>query len=274
MRERSGIAVCDKNPDINLVFIDGIRKGCKNIFRLDGVWMNTDVKFRHQNAKILRTIRQCDGVVYQNRFCRNAAEKFLGHFNGVEILNGAPLGRIYKPFNHQKPYIVAAARWRPHKRLSEVIAGFINSDLRDKYDLVVLGEPDSKKIKHNNVVYLGKQDNDKVMSVISSSEFAVHLAWIDWCPNFVVESLSLRKNILHTACGGTKYVVQGCGIEIDEPEWNFKPTRLYKPPKLDSNLLVNAYNAMLNLPAPNPVHIDIRSVAQQYIDYCEKILND
>lgn len=272
LREK-GIIVTNRKPDVNLVFVDGVRAGCKNVLRIDGVLMNTDIKYAKKNNKLKRTMRECDGVVYQNYFCKAAADVFLGKFNKCAvILNGAPLGYSYPEYKRSKPYIVSAARWRPHKRFKQTVTGFLDSGLHKSHDLLIVGELDCKPILHDSVIYLGKKSNETVMSIIGSCEFSVHLAWIDWCPNFVVESLSLKKNVLHSSCGGTKHIVQSSGIAVADVEWDFRPVRLYDPPPLPSDILASAYNEMLNLPVPDVKHIDIRVIADQYIDFFKKVL--
>ena len=84
--KKQGIRVTDKKPHVNLVFLKGVRNKCKNIFRLDGVLMNTRVNYRKKNKKLIKTIAACDAVIYQNKFCKQAGVACLGKFRKHALL--------------------------------------------------------------------------------------------------------------------------------------------------------------------------------------------
>ncbi len=270
---RQGIKVTNKRPDVNLVFLKGLNKKCKNIFRLDGVWMNTRVNLK-KNNKIKTRMRACDGIIYQNEFCRQAGEKFIGRFdNHSVIMNGCKLPENIEPFKTDRPYILTFARWRPHKRLKETVMGFLRSGMQSDFDLIVLGKNPDYVVKDSSVKYMGFQSK-KLWSIICGCTFAVHLAYIDWCPNSVVESLIAGKNVLHSITGGTKDVVRNNGIAVKDKPWNFKPIDLYSPPPLNKEELSKAYKSMLALKSPSCDYLKIEHSTKQYINYCHRILND
>ena len=271
--KRQGVRVTDKRPDVNLVFLKGARKGCKNIFRLDGVWMNTRGNL-NKNKSLRKNMRLCDGVVYQNEFCRKAGEKFLGESKSYSvILNGSKVPDDVEPFKQVRPYLLSFARWRPHKRLKATIKGFLDSGLQSKYDLIILGKDPDYIVNHSAIKYLGFKSKD-LWSIILGCEFVIHLAYIDWCPNSVVESIVAGKNVLHSSTGGTKDVVQENGIVVVDKPWNFKPVDLYSPPDLDKIELSKAYNDMLELGYPQSDYLSIENSAKKYIEYCHKVLSE
>lgn len=270
---KKGIRITNKKPHINLVFIKGVRSHCKNIFRLDGVWMNNQMNYKKKNKKLLREIRACDGLIYQNEFCKQASDHFLGKFPEHTIIsNGAPINLGGKDiYRHPKPYLLTFCRWRPHKRLRQTVKGFLDSGLTKKYDLLVLGEnPDYFK-KHPSVIYKGKISK-YLPAIIRGCEYVVHLAYIDWCPNSVVEALVCGKNVLHANAGGTKHLVQSNGVRIADLDWDFSPIELYKPPPLKKGELKRGFHQMLELSKPQVEHLNIDTVADQYIGYCRKVL--
>ncbi len=175
-------------------------------------------------------------------------------------------------FSHDRPYLLTFARWRPHKRLKSTIRGFLNSGLQKYYDLIVLGEKPDYVIKNSSVKYMGFQSK-RLWSIIKGCEFTIHLAYIDWCPNSVVESIIAYKNVLHSSTGGTKYVVRNNGIAVKDIPWKFKPIDLYSPPDLDIDELSQAYRSMLDLKRPFNDYLKIEHIAKEYITYCQKILN-
>lgn len=270
---RQGVNVTDRKPDVNLVFLKGTRKGCKNIFRLDGVWMNTRVNVKKKNKNLVSAMNGCDGIVYQNNFCKKAGDKFLGKFkNHAVICNGSKLPERLPGFSHPRLYILTFCRWRPHKRLKATVRGFLRSGLSKDYDLIVAGKDPDYVIRNPTVVYKGHLGKN-LWSLIHSSTFVVHLAYVDWCPNSVVESIVAGKNVLHSSTGGTKEVVEKNGIAVTDKPWKFKTIDLYSPPSLDSEEVARAYRDMLLLPKPNADYLSIENAANNYIQYCKEIIN-
>lgn len=274
---KKGIKVVDRNPDVNLVFLKGVKKRCKNIFRLDGILMNTRINYKKKNGILHKEMKRCDGVIYQNEFCKMAADRFLGKWRRPHavIPNGAHPKSFSKGIVRDKPYVLASCRWRPHKRLRATVEGFLASGLCSDFDLVVCGDPDYK-FRHSSVVYTGKKSTKKVERIISSCAFAVHLAFNDWCPNSVVEALVAGKHVLHTDSGGTKYLVRDNGIMIRDGKWDFTAIDLYSPPGLDPEELSEGYQKMITLSRENYVRKDLHigNVADQYIDFCKSVLNN
>lgn len=278
--QKKGVTVTDKKPDINLIIVKGARDGCKNVLRLDGVWMNkTDDNLKNKNKKIRNLINSCEGVIYQNEFCKEASDKLIRASNKKYAIigNGISEDELFcaDKYKHPRMFFLAMCKWRPHKRLKDTVNGFINSKVCGKYDLIVLGTPDYK-VKHPNVIYLGDIPNSKLLSILMSDwcSGTVHLAYIDWCPNSVVESIVAKKNVLHTSSGGTKLIVKDNGIRIKDKEWDFSITNLYKPPPLDAQEVSESYNKMVELPAiGNRVDLHIDTIADKYIEFFKRVLS-
>lgn len=270
---RKGIKVTNKKPDINIVFLKGKNNKCKNIFRLDGVWMNSSIEYGSKNRKLRNHIKSCDGVVYQSEFCKAAADKFLGSFNNYSvIMNGSRCPPDIIGLKRDRPYVLAFCRWRPHKRLKDTVVGFLNSGLKSKFDLLIAGDGADYVVKDKSVKYIGKVSGNNLWSLISGCEFVSHLAYIDWCPNSVVEALVCHKNVLHTSTGGTAEVVKNNGICVHDKAWDFSPVRLYDPPELSIDELSTGFSTMVSLPPPRVEYLDIDVSAEQYITYFESIL--
>lgn len=253
-----------------------------NILRLDGVWINSQQDCKPLNSKIINSVSKANGIVYQNEFCKEAAERVLkiNHPNSVCILNGADPEEFTKAANgpgmieSHRPYFMAMCKWRPHKRLSDIVAGFLAANLYG-VDLLVFGEDDGKIIS-DNIKYLGWYPKDYLNKHLVSPQCigTVHLAWLDWCPNSVVESLVAGKQVIHTSSGGTPLVVKGRGYSVKDAEWNFKPLALYDPPPLDISSLAKAYQDSYNNPIKdfNISDLDIINVARQYSEFFNKIM--
>ena len=60
----------------------------------------------------------------------------------------------------------------------------------------------------------------------------VHLAWIDWCPNSVVESIMAGKQVIHTNSGGTQEIVNGRGYQVKDKIWIGEKASPKSPPEI------------------------------------------
>jgi len=269
---RKNVKITNKNPQVNLVFVKGIKRGCKNILRLDGAWMNNKMNYKGKNKKITATMKQCDGVIYQSKYSKQVCEKFIGkHKRQIIINNGCNPSAFRDPYKHSKPYILACSRWRPHKRLSVIIEGFLLSGLSQNYDLIICGEVDHKK-KHPSIIYMGRLSTKQIYKITSGCSFVVHLAYLDCCPNSVVESLVSGKSILFARSGGTPEIVKESGWGVDEKQYNFKAIDLYSPPPLSMESIVAGYQHL----AKNKIEVKrpdlyINTIADQYIKYIRRI---
>lgn len=270
--KKIGIKVVKNNPDVNLVFVKGFRKGCKNVLRLDGVWMNKKFNCKSKNSQIKTHIRKADGVIYQNIFCKNACDKLCIKSNFYAcISNGIDPSSFLNPEKRSKPFFFAACRWRPHKRLKETILGFLDSGLKNEFDLVVAGKTDCT-IKDRHVIYLGKISSDRVQNLVASCSGYIHLAYIDWCPNSVVEALVANKPVLHTSSGGTPYLVKKNGVCIKDDEWNFDVIDHYNPPSLSIDEVASGYKKLLSVSPFNRDDLHISFIAKKYIDFIKEII--
>ena len=85
---------------------------------------------------------------------------------------------------------------------------------------------------NERVVFLGELDYMSLLSLYKRSSTFIHLAYLDHCPNVVVDAQAADCKIICSSTGGTKEIVSN-GIIIHEKEWDFKPTKLYSPPAID-----------------------------------------
>lgn len=276
---KKGVKITDKKPDINVVIVKGSKHGCKNVLRLDGIWMNSEDKdLKNKNNKIGNLIKSCDGVIYQNEFCKEASDKIVGVTNkNYDIIgNGIdPKEIIVKStFENKKPFFLGMCKWRPHKRYKDIAEGFLASGLKKDFDLVIFGQPD-KIVKDDSIKHYGDCPNHVLLGALSRCSGTAHLAYVDWCPNSVVESIMAKKPVLHTSSGGTKLIVQKDGYCIPEKEeWNFRITKLYKPPPLNIEEVGLGFKKLIEIPPikeRKDLHID--TIADQYINFFNKVLS-
>lgn len=258
-----------KSADFHL-FVNSINPKAKyNIYRIDGVWLNLKNKDSTENTRIIHNIKKSRAVIFQNEFCRDAVINFLQttpkRYN--IILNGAdPKEFENLPKLNEPPYFLALCKWRPHKRLNTIIESFIESKINT--NLIIIGEPE-KTIKHPKIKYYGWKDKTETNILIKNCIATIHLAWLDWCPNSVIESIVARKPVIYTNSGGTKHIVKNRGYEVPDIDWNFNTVDLYNPPLLNTEHIIKCYHeALENKRQINNISdLNIKHIAKLYFDY-------
>ena len=110
----------------------------------------------------------------------------------------------------------------------------------EKTCLVVLGSNPDFVVGRPDIIYTGNIKHDLCLQAYAMSDAMIHLAWLDHCPNVVVEALSQKCPVICTDSGGTKEIVASGGFILPEPEqYNFELTDYDSPYSLDLSLLQN-----------------------------------
>lgn len=289
--ERMGHSVVSSHEDSHNVSLHMVKIGPgkgKRVMRLDGVWHNSDMGYKSRNKKIKKNLHRCDGVVYQSKFSKSLCDKYLGKFkNGpVGIIpNGSDLSfyKQCKPADTGFKYnFLSASRWRPHKRLRDIIESFLLADIPDSALFIAgnlkdcgVSKPDRKKyLKRKNIIHLGQVDQNILGSYLKSCAGFIHLCWFDNCPNAVVESVCAGVPVVCNNVGGTHEIVRpsnGIVCEIDSP-YNLKPVKLYSPPKVDRRKIAEGIRGCINRREICNDHVNINTVAKKYWKFFEKVI--
>lgn len=271
------------NPDIHMYTRKWNPKATHNVYRIDGICVNAALgelsskgkTCRQANTEIRDKLVCASGVVFQNEFCKEAVDRIIGSKRyrvNACILNGAdPAEFDVEPKKHDRPYFMALCKWRPHKRLSSVVEGFLRADLGD-VDLFVYGDTE-ERVDHPRVVYQGWHPKPEINAAIKGSVSTVHLSWLDWCPNAIVESIVAGKQVIYTTSGGSPLVAKGRGHAVQDAEWDFVVHDLYQSPPLDLDKVAEAYRKALNNPISgfDASDLHISAVTDQYIDLFERV---
>jgi len=243
-------------PDVVLSFIESTRRYPKNIpviQRLDGIYFNMTQDFNNLNKNIRRTYEQSDGVIFQSEFNKNLTFKYFGEHENYNIIhNGADVDSISesKPLDKTKFNKVwcCASSWRPHKRLDDNIRYFLEHSNIDDFMVVAGSVPTKNQVNHDRVKYAGNVSPSDLLRLYKTSDYFIHLAWLDHCPNVVVDARASGCKIICSSTGGTKEIAGPDAIVIEEEEWNFSPVELYNPPKMDfSKKISNSYESAFDM---------------------------
>lgn len=259
----------------------------RHVLRLDGVHHNIDTDYKKVNQSIIvKGVSKADAIVYQSQFSKTICEKYLGVFEGKTsiISNGAHL----KPQREtpKNSIVFTASRWRPHKRLVDIIESFLLADIYDSL-LYIAGDlkdsgikaPKIKEYSQNSkIVFLGAVSQEIMEVFFGKANVFMHLCWFDNCPNGVVEALSYGIPVITNNVGGTCEIVKPSGgivLPLDKT-YDFEPCHLYKPPKIDQCLVAAILKRCLKPDFRFEIHnehIDIRNIAKQYRNFFVEVLN-
>ena len=266
--------------DINLAFISGAYKnGAKNILRLDGLILDSEDELRNQKNKPMKnSLALFDHIVFQSEFSKRAYEAFFGAVNHSTIIyNGTPQsfsphssnwGQDH-PLSKFEYILVASADWRRHKRGEEAIAAVMSYYKKD-ICLLVIGGAGQFVVNDNvpNIFCTERVLPNVLPSIYNRCDAMIHLAWLDWCPNTVIEELSCGLPVLCSSNGGTKELVrdQGVCIELEEEYIDGTLAPLYNPPSADLNKIHSGIDRLLEIEKINTKRedLDIDFVAQKY----------
>ena len=255
-------------PDVRLCFIETPRVFTDNVplfQRLDGIYFNTAQDYGKLNSNIQRTYGVADGVIFQSHFNKSLVSKYFGgHHNSVVIHNGADIGFINNvtPLEHDsldkfENVWCCASSWRPHKRLKENIRYFLEHS-SEQDCLVVAGSCEEKPFKSERIFYVGNVAVPQLISLYKRSEYFIHLAWLDHCPNVVVDARASGCKIVCSSAGGTQEIAGPNAVVVREEKWDFQPTELYQPPILNfDDKIQNEWD----------IEYDMRKVAERYKDF-------
>ena len=263
----AGTGVVD--PDVQLSFIIAAQKKAKLALRLDGIYFNSKQDWNRLNAPIKQSFDMADLVIYQSNFNQALTEKYFGTAKkSVVINNGTCLDTINAISPLQHPQLdkfsevwSCASSWRPHKRLKDNIGYFLENAPEDSC-MVVAGENPDYTIKHPRVFYVGQLSWEQCISLYKRSKVFVHLAFLDHCPNVVVDARASGCKLVVTSSGGTKEIARIGDTVIDDLDWDMKPLDLYSPPQL--NYEKKSYNTAES-------NIDITFVSNLYSKALESL---
>jgi len=260
----------EETPDVQLAFIYTTKKVAPIVQRLDGIYFNSAQDWESQNEVIEQTFSLADGVVYQSYFNKKLTERFFGKKENHRVIHNGTNTEFIKRvpelshpiFENFNKVWCCASSWRPHKRLEENIRYFLECATDDDC-LVVAGDVPNPPVEHPRIFYAGNMNWVSLISLYKKSDFFIHLAFLDHCPNVVVDARASGCKIVCSASGGTKEIAGPDATVVQDLEWDFRPIRLYEPPLLQFDKIE---------PTVEGVSIDIKVVAQEYESFLEAVL--
>jgi len=239
-------------PDAQLCFIESKNRYSNNIpllQRLDGIYFNINFDCDKMNSNIKRTYESSDGVIFQTEFNKNLIFEWFGpHDNYTIINNGADEIVISSiKYDNEFPFLenfenvwTCASHWHVYKRLEDNIKYFLEFS-GEKDCLVVAGLSPDYIVENPRIFYVGNLPTRNLLSLFKKSKYFIHLAYLDHCPNVVLDARVCECEIICSSAGGTKEIAGPDATLIEEPEWDYTLIKSKIPPKLCYNNKVRNY---------------------------------
>ncbi len=279
-----GITVADPDDyDVALVFIEPTSKLNHMkpfVHRVDGFWFKPEQHKAGMNDRIEWAHRNADLVVHQSDFDRQMLTKHLGKPqrsvtipNGIQLepaqLRSEALIDLRKRFDK---VFVCSANWHPQKRLLDCVNVFRAYKERHQNScLIVMGANPDVQVADRSVFYTGSIRHDLCAEAYSIADWMIHMAWLDHCPNVVVEAISQGCPVICSSEGGTKELVGSRNglVVLDEDQYKLELVDYDNPPRVPLG----------NLPAlpegfrADPSSVDIVKTAEKYAEALQSALN-
>lgn len=271
------------DADVSLVFIEpsGAKLAKKVVQRLDGIWFAPH-EFENNNVRIKWLYERADHVILQSEFDKTMTTKWWGLPKKHSVIkNGIDKevsvdSRLQESLNnlkikHEKIF-VASANWHPQKRLQENVKLFhkLKKEFYPTACLIVMGS--NANINGEDIYLTGNIAHEHCIQILHHADWMLHLAWLDHCPNTVIEALSCNVPVICSEDGGTKELVQEYGLILKEiKQYNFQLTDYDNPPSLNiENLRIPKLPERTSLGcAPN---VSITLTAENYCNVFESLL--
>lgn len=268
--------------DVALVFIEPTdRLDPKKPFvqRLDGLWFKPEQMAAGMNRGIHAAYDAAANVVWQSNFDKKMSERWFGARKGVVIPNGVEIKRaavrseqlIDMRAAYDKVF-VCSANWHPQKRLRDCVEVFrkIRETQYPNSCLLVLGNNPDYHVADKGIFYAGSIRHDLCAEVYAISDWMIHMAWLDHCPNVVVEAIAQGCPVLCSSEGGTQELIMRDGypsyglngvVLHDTDTYDFSLVDYDNPPRVDLDRIPK-----LHARRAQPWTVDIVECAKKYED--------
>jgi glycosyltransferase involved in cell wall biosynthesis len=263
-----GHELTNDDPEVRLAFIQSRNNFDPTVLRLDGIYFNTQQDWKEMNAPIRASYDCAKAVVVQSNFDEQLITSFFGPRENTHIIpNGTDLVSIgeieaAQTGKERGKVWLCASSWRPHKRLLDNIRLFQQHAGPD-HMMLIAGSGgsaclDALPARDDRIKVLGDLSWIQLISCMKAAGHFVHLAWLDHCPNVVIDARASGCQIYCSSTGGTSEVAGASAKVVAEADWDYQPLELYEPPPLDFERIEdNDYEDS---------NTDIRHTAKLYCD--------
>ena len=129
---------------------------------------------------------------------------------------------------------MCASSWRPHKRLYENVRLF--KEYAGPDHIMLIAGKDAEKYLTNDdlrIRIMGDLTWEQMISYMKASKN------LDHCPNVVIDARAAGCHVWCSSAGGTIEIAGKDSTIVKEEDWDFSPVRLYEPPHLKFNNMID-----------------------------------
>lgn len=218
------------------------------LLRLDGIYFNSEQDYNLQNAPIKYAYNNADAVIFQSEFNKRLTEHWFGYHKNSHVIHNAPDNNIINhpsiaeyskkitwPWKEGTEVWSCASSWRPHKRLRENIRYFLEFAPKDTVLAIAGSGITTEDVSYSSdprIYFFGELEYEQLLCLYQTSKWFIHLAYIDHCPNVVIDAQASGCKIVCSGTGGTSEIVDN-GKVVNEQIWDYSPIKLYKPPRMN-----------------------------------------
>ena len=253
---RAGHELTNENPEVRLAFIQSANDFSPTVLRLDGIYFNSAQDWESMNEPIKRSYDHASAVVVQSEFDKKLVFRFFGERENVYVIhNGTDIGLIDKiqpaaiGLSREKVWMCASS-WRPHKRLQENVRLFQEHADPDHIMIVAgKGAKEHLTIVDDRVKIIGDLTWEQMISCMKASSNFVHMAWLDHCPNVVIDAKAARCRVHVSEAGGTVELAGDGDLVYGDEAYEFEVVPLYEPPQMNHHSRrdgIGSLNACIN----------------------------
>ena len=286
------------NPFTNINLFSGFARnyfGTKYVMRIDGVFMDLDQLTQTQKEvmdRMRESVSSASGVIFQSEFSKRAYAAYVdgsSSQNSLVINNGAPINKENVTFRGSlgipdQIVILCSSNWRYHKRLSSIVqvVNILNRHAT-RFHLVVLGSGANRYLPTDKswITWHGNISPHLLYRYYKSADVYLHLAYIDNCPNTLIEAIANGLPVVTSNLGGAHELVlnanAGIVADCDEPIDIGKSIDLYSCPEPEYQPIVNAVMTVVNHSSHyrnniNHNVVDINLIAAKYKNFLQLCL--
>lgn len=230
---------------VNVQYIvrHALRCGGKLVWNQNGVaypaWHGPG--WEKTNAPMKRLMHSADYVVYQSRFCKEGADKYLGPFQGeYRILYNPVDTEIFVPATEKAASLRLLLTGSHHhfyrvQRVIEALALLIGEipevtlSIAGRYvwqtkqeEALQEAEELAKRLGvTDHVEFLGAYSQEQAVGLLQNAHILIHPKYNDPCPRLVVEGMACGLPVVYSASGGVPELVgEEAGVGINAPlDW-------------------------------------------------------
>lgn len=226
-------------PPCALEWVETCRQaGVKIVWNQNGVgypaWAGDS--FEEVNAPLKKLIHLADWVIYQSRFCKVSADKFLGEFKGeYSIIYNCVDTSVFTPAARKLPHLpvrllVMGSHHQSHRVITplDTLALLLNRNIEAKLTIAgrlcwenageeVRVKIDSLGLKEH-VEITGPYSQSEAPELYRKSHVLLHPKYNDPCPTVPIEAMSCGVPVIGSGSGGVPELLgQTGGIAVEAP---------------------------------------------------------